>query len=61
METEPTEPGGFVLEGVRGDYIPGVWACFYVGVRRFGCYGPPCQDPAWLSKPIIKFASSNLV
>ena len=46
METEPTEPGRFVLEGVRGDYS-GSMSVFLCAVRfgRLAAMGPPAKTP----------------
>ena len=45
METEPTKPGGFVLEGVRADYS-GSMSVFLCAVRfgRLAAMGPPTKS-----------------
>ena len=47
METEPTEPGGFVLEGAWGDYSGSMSVFLCQGMfRRLAAMGPPAKTQA---------------
>ena len=46
METEPTGPGGFVLEGAQGGYPGSRSVLLCPGVlRRLTAMGPPARTP----------------
>ena len=50
MEMEPTEPGGFVLEGVRGDYSGSMSVFVCAGMfRRLAAMVPPAKAPLHLT------------